>query len=322
MLVKNIKENIGKSIIGQEELVDNLLICLFAGGHALLEGMPGLAKTKLTKALADSIDTKFKRIQFTPDLLPADITGSDIFIRETSKFEFVEGPLINNIILADEINRAPAKVQSALLEALAEGQVTIGNKTIKLPQLFMVLATQNPIEQEGTYNLPEAQLDRFMMKLEVNYPNSQEELKILQLELGNITSDKADKVGGGKVNITPVASERDILEARNQTASIFVDDKILQYIVSIVMATRKPEAYGEQLSSLISYGASTRASLALLRCSQAAAFIDGSDFVAPYHVQRIAYEVLRHRIIPSFEAEADNVTHNDIIDHIIELVAV
>ena len=313
MAAEKIKDFIGQKIIGQETLINNMLTCLIAGGHMLIEGMPGLAKTTATKALADSIETNFKRIQFTPDLLPSDITGSDVFVKETGKFEFVAGPLLNNVILADEINRAPAKVQSALLEAMGEGQVTVGLNTLKLPELFMVIATQNPIEQEGTYNLPEAQMDRFMMKVVVDYPTPEEELEVLKLVSGQKKLDKSKM---------SVASEKEIFDLRAKATKIYTDEKIENYIVSIVSCTRNPENFSNDLANMVRHGASPRASIALLKCAQAIALMEGTDYVAPHHVQQIAYEVLRHRIAPSFEAEADNITTDDIIDQILQVVAV
>ena len=289
-----------------------MLVCLIAGGHMLIEGMPGLAKTTATKALAESIDTKFKRIQFTPDLLPADITGSDVFVREKDKFEFHPGPIFNNIILADEINRAPAKVQSALLEAMGESQVTVGLNTMKLPELFMVVATQNPIEQEGTYSLPEAQMDRFMMKVLIDHPTFEEEMEILRMEEGKKKNHQKEVI----------TNTEEIFTARKKCNDVYVDEKIEKYIVSIVMATREPGKYNPDLANLIRYGASPRASIALLKCSRALALIEGSDFVAPHHIQRLAYEILRHRISASFEAEADNITTDDIITQILQVVAV
>ncbi len=312
MKLDKIKNYVENRIIGQKNLIDNMLVCLIAGGHMLIEGMPGLAKTTATKSLAESIEANFKRIQFTPDLLPADITGSDIFVREKDKFEFHPGPIFNNIILADEINRAPAKVQSALLEAMGEHQVTVGLNTFKLPELFMVVATQNPIEQEGTYNLPEAQMDRFMMKVLVEHPAFDEELEILRIEEGkrkNFTKEAVTNVD-------------EIFLARKKAEEVYVDEKVEKYIVAIVMATREPGKYNQDLANLIRYGASPRASIALLKCSRALALIEGQDFVAPHHVQRLAYEILRHRIIPSFEAEADNIATDDIITQILQLVAV
>jgi MoxR-like ATPase len=312
MKLDKIKNYIESRIVGQKDLIENMLVCLVAGGHMLIEGMPGLAKTTATKSLAESIDAKFKRIQFTPDLLPADITGSDVFVRERDRFEFHPGPIFNNIILADEINRAPAKVQSALLEAMGEAQVTVGLNTMKLPELFMVVATQNPIEQEGTYNLPEAQMDRFMMKVLIDHPSFEEELQILRMEEGKVINPYREVV----------TSPEEIFAIRKKCADVYVDEKIEKYIVSIVMATREPAKYGNDIANLIRYGASPRATIALLKCSRALALIEGNDFVAPHHVQRLAFEILRHRISASFEAEADNITTDDIITQILQVVAV
>ncbi len=312
MKLEKIKHYVEGRIVGQKNLIENMLVCLIAGGHMLIEGMPGLAKTTATKTLAESIDAKFKRIQFTPDLLPADITGSDVFIREKDRFEFHPGPIFNNIILADEINRAPAKVQSALLEAMGEAQVTVGLNTTKLPELFMVVATQNPIEHEGTYDLPEAQMDRFMMKVLIDHPSFEEELEILRMEEGK-------KKHFHKEVITDI---EEIFAAREKCKQIYVDEKIEKYIVSIVMCTREPAKYSPEIANLIRYGASPRASIALLKCARALALIEGQDFVAPHHVQRLAPEILRHRISASFEAEADNITTDDIITQILQVVAV
>ncbi len=312
MKLDKIRQYVGNRVIGQKNLIESMLVCLISGGHMLVEGMPGLAKTTATKSLAESIDAKFKRIQFTPDLLPADITGSDVFIRERDKFEFHPGPIFNNIILADEINRAPAKVQSALLEGMGEAQVTVGLNTFKLPELFMVVATQNPIEQEGTYNLPEAQMDRFMMKVVVEHPNFDEELEILRMEQGKRRSPATESV----------TTIDEILLARKNAANIYVDEKIERYIVAIVMASREPARFSQNLATLIRHGASPRASIALLNGSRALAQLEGLDYVAPHHVQKIAADILRHRIIPTFEAEADNVTTDDIITQLLQVVAV
>jgi MoxR-like ATPase len=312
MSLKNIQEFLQSKIIGQANLVESMLVCLVADGHMLIEGMPGLAKTTAAKALADAISVNFKRIQFTPDLLPADITGSDVFLREKDAFEFHEGPLFNNIIIADEINRAPAKVQSALLEAMGERQVTVGLTTRKLPELFLVLATQNPIEQEGTYNLPEAQLDRFLIKTIVGYPSYEEELAILRL----VTNPEPINSQIHKTN------QLEILEARKQAAKIYMDEKIERYIVSIIACTREPEKFSDDLAKLIRYGASPRATISLVKCAKALALINGSDYVSPHHVQKIAASVLRHRIQPSFEAESENITADDIIERILQVVAV
>lgn len=316
MKLEKVRKYVESRIIGQKTLVDNMLICLIAGGHMLIEGMPGLAKTTATKALAEGISADFKRIQFTPDLLPSDITGSDIYIREKNNFEFSAGPLFNNIILADEINRAPAKVQSALLEAMGEGQITVGMNTRKLPDLFMVIATQNPIEQEGTYALPEAQMDRFMMKVLVTYPTASEELEILRLATNSKNSDTKLQQSNA------ITSLPEIYEARAKANEIYSDAKIEKYIVSLVSCTRNPADFSTDLASLIRYGASPRASIALMKCAKAYALLEGSEFVAPHHVQAVAYEVLRHRILPSFEAEADNISNDDIIDRILQVVAV
>ncbi|MDX1949016.1 MAG: MoxR family ATPase [Rickettsiales bacterium] len=316
MKLDKVRKYLETRIIGQKSLIDNMLVCLLAGGHLLIEGMPGLAKTSASKYLAEAVNSNFKRIQFTPDLLPSDITGSDIYIKEKNSFEFCAGPIFNNIILADEINRAPAKVQSALLEAMGEGQVSVGLETRKLPDLFMVIATQNPIDQEGTYNLPEAQLDRFLMKSVITYPLPSEELEILRLA----TNSKNSETKLNKANAITTIPE--ILEARALANEIFVDAKIEKYIVSLVTCTRNPTDFSSDLANLIRFGASPRASIALMKCAKAFAYLEGSEFVAPHHVQAIAYEVLRHRILPSFEAEADNISNDDIIDRVLQVVAV
>ena len=308
--LRKIADNLANNIIGQAELNQNLLIALLAKGHILMEGMPGLAKTKSAETLAASINAGFKRIQFTPDLLPSDLIGGDIYVQEKNKFEFLSGPLFTNLVLADEINRAPAKVQSALLEAMAEKQISVGNNTYKLPELFMVIATQNPIEQEGTYKLPEAQLDRFLLHIKVDYPNMANELKILnQFETKVLTK-------------TNIIDNQVILAMQNEVANIYLDDKLKQYIVELIIATRNPEKYSKELAELIEYGASPRASLALCQTAKALAYIEGEDFVQPYHIQKMAKNVLRHRLILSYKAEAQNISADQIIDKIIEQVAI
>jgi MoxR-like ATPase len=275
--------------------------------------MPGLAKTTAAKAIAQSIQSNFHRIQFTPDLLPSDLIGTEIYVHETSNFTFRKGPIFNNILLADEINRAPAKVQSALLEAMGEKQVTVGHSTYELPELYMVIATQNPIEHEGTYNLPEAQLDRFLMNTVISYPNHEEERRILEL------SDNKKQI---RLKAAPNTTQQDIFIARREVASIFVDAKLKDYIVSLVAATRTPARYSQKLESWLRHGASPRASLALLHCARALAWLEGADFVTPRHIQAVAPAILRHRIIPSFESEAEDVSRDDIIRHLLEVVAI
>ncbi|MFA0011847.1 MULTISPECIES: AAA family ATPase [Vibrio] len=299
-------------IIGQQELVKQLMIALLADGHILVEGPPGLAKTRAVKSLADCVEGDFHRIQFTPDLLPADLTGTDIFRPETGEFTFQSGPIFNSLILADEINRAPAKVQAAMLEAMAEKQVTAGRKTYALPELFLVMATQNPIEQEGTYPLPEAQLDRFLLHLEVAYPDMESELEILRLNRG-------EAQGNQPVQPEPI-SQQTIFEARQEVLNIHMADTIEQYIIRLVMATRQPKQYSDQLDQWLDMGVSPRATIALDRCARAHAWLAGRDYVTPQDVQAMAFPVLRHRLLRSYHAQAEGVTANQVIAHLISLV--
>ncbi|MEZ9395595.1 AAA family ATPase [Vibrio splendidus] len=299
-------------IIGQQELVKQLMIALLADGHILVEGPPGLAKTRAVKSLADCVEGDFHRIQFTPDLLPADLTGTDIFRPETGEFTFQSGPIFNSLILADEINRAPAKVQAAMLEAMAEKQVTAGRKTYALPDLFLVMATQNPIEQEGTYPLPEAQLDRFLLHLEVAYPDIESELEILRLNRG-------EAQGNQPVQPEPI-SQQTIFEARQEVLNIHMADTIEQYIIRLVMATRQPKQYSDQLDQWLDMGVSPRATIALDRCARAHAWLAGRDYVTPQDVQAMAFPVLRHRLLRSYHAQAEGVTANQVIAHLISLV--
>lgn len=299
-------------IIGQQELVKQLMIALLADGHILVEGPPGLAKTRAVKSLADCVEGDFHRIQFTPDLLPADLTGTDIFRPETGEFTFQSGPIFNSLILADEINRAPAKVQAAMLEAMAEKQVTAGRKTYALPDLFLVMATQNPIEQEGTYPLPEAQLDRFLLHLEVEYPDMESEFEILRLNRGEAQ---------GNESIQPQEiSQQTIFEARQEVLNIHMADTIEQYIIRLVMATRQPKQYSDQLAQWLDMGVSPRATIALDRCARAHAWLAGRDYVTPQDVQTMAFPVLRHRLLRSYHAQAEGVTANQVIAHLISLV--
>ncbi|MEZ9411705.1 AAA family ATPase [Vibrio lentus] len=299
-------------IIGQQELVKQLMIALLADGHILVEGPPGLAKTRAVKSLADCVEGDFHRIQFTPDLLPADLTGTDIFRPETGEFTFQSGPIFNSLILADEINRAPAKVQAAMLEAMAEKQVTAGRKTYALPDLFLVMATQNPIEQEGTYPLPEAQLDRFLLHLEVEYPDMESELEILRLNRGEAQ---------GNESVQPQEiSQQTIFEARQEVLNIHMADTIEQYIIRLVMATRQPKQYSDQLDQWLDMGVSPRATIALDRCARAHAWLAGRDYVTPQDVQAMAFPVLRHRLLRSYHAQAEGVTANQVIAHLISLV--
>lgn len=302
----------GKVIVGQKHLVENLMIALLANGHILLEGVPGLAKTLAISTLAKAVDAKFSRIQFTPDLLPADVTGTLIYSQKKESFEVHKGPVFANFVLADEINRAPAKVQSALLEAMQERQVTLGDETYKLPEPFLVMATQNPIEQEGTYPLPEAQVDRFMLKAVVSYPGKEEEKLILRMNSsGEFPQPNA------------VVGPEDILRARGVVREVYMDEKIERYIVDIVYATRTPEAYGlGELKGLISFGASPRASISLASAARAYAFIKRRGYVIPEDVRAVCPEVLRHRIGLTYEAEAENVTSDQIVEKVINAVIV
>jgi MoxR-like ATPase len=311
LLISSIRKEISKQLVGQERLIDSLLTGLLTGGHVLIEGVPGLAKTRAVKALASAVQAQFKRIQFTPDLLPADLTGTEIYRPKTGDFVTRKGPLFNNIILADEINRAPSKVQSALLEAMEEKQVTIGDETFALPFPFLVLATQNPIEQEGTYPLPEAQVDRFMLKVLVDYPDKAQELEILK------------KIGfSGSESISPVINCDELSAMSKLMDEIYVDEKLKEYIVNLVSATRDPKAYGMDTAGYIQYGASPRASIFLARAARVNAFLSGRGYVTPQDIKQVGPDVLRHRIILSFEAEAEEVSCEDIIHTLFDSVEV
>ena len=302
-LVSDVSREVARRVVGQEYMVERLMISLLTGGHVLLEGVPGLAKTLTVRTLAETISTSFQRIQFTPDLLPADIVGTQIYDQATGQFLVKKGPIFANIILADEINRAPAKVQAALLEAMQEKQVTIGGTTYRLEEPFLVLATQNPIEQEGTYPLPEAQVDRFMLKLRVGYPSREEEKEIMRR-----------MASGEPIPIRHVASPETILEARHRIADLYMDERIVDYIVDIVHATRVPSDFGlTELTPLVEFGASPRATIALAQASRAHAFLRGRSFVTPDDVKAIAPDVLRHRVLTSYEAEAEEVTSDDVV---------
>ncbi|WP_261905087.1 AAA family ATPase [Vibrio fortis] len=307
-----LKTYLESQIIGQQELVKQLMVALLADGHILVEGPPGLAKTRAVKSLADCVEGDFHRIQFTPDLLPADLTGTDIFRPETGDFTFQAGPIFNSLILADEINRAPAKVQAAMLEAMAEKQVTAGRKTYPLPELFLVMATQNPIEQEGTYPLPEAQLDRFLLHLDVEYPDMESELAILRLNRG-------EAQGQAPVQPEPLP-QQSVFEARQEVLNVHMAESIEQYIVRLVMATRQPEKYSPQLAQWLEMGVSPRATIALDRCARAHAWLSGRDYVTPEDVQTMAFPVLRHRLLRSYHAQAEGITPNQVITHLISLV--
>ena len=319
--ITNLKQFMESRILGQEELVRKLIITMLADGHALVEGAPGLAKTKAIKTLSECIEAAYSRIQFTPDLLPSDITGSDIYVASTGQFEFRKGPIFANLILADEINRAPAKVQSALLEAMAERQVSVGGKQYKLPKLFMVMATQNPIEHEGTYNLPEAQLDRFLMYIKIDQPEAATEHKILQLVRNeeNSTQTAADSLAQFEAKYGVIQAE-DVFAARQEAYKVYCSDAVEEYLIQLIMATRHPEKYDETLKNTIAFGASPRATIALDKCAQINAWLSGRDFVTPEDVHAVVYDVLRHRIILSFEAQAGGLTSDDIIASLLKIV--
>jgi MoxR-like ATPase len=310
--VNRLRIEIAKVIVGQKNMIDRLLIGLFSKGHILLEGVPGLAKTMAVKALAATLHAEFKRIQFTPDLLPADLIGTEIFDARTSEFSVKKGPLFHNIILADEINRAPSKVQSALLEAMQERQITIGGHTFPLPRPFLVLATQNPIEQEGAYALPEAQVDRFMLKLKIDYPSREEEREIVKRH-GR----------PGEIAISPILDPEELDDIRAIIADVRLDETLLDYILNIVISTRKPAEFGlEDLASMIEFGASPRGAINLSMAARAYAFLQGRAYVTPQDIKSIAPDALRHRIIPTYEAEAEDVTTDDIISRIFDMIEV
>ncbi|MCG9789127.1 AAA family ATPase [Vibrio barjaei] len=300
-------------VIGQDNLVKQLLVALLADGHILVEGPPGLAKTRAVKSLADCIEGSFHRVQFTPDLLPSDLTGTDIYRPETGEFQFKSGPIFHSLILADEVNRAPAKVQAAMLEAMAEKQISVGQTTYPLPELFLVMATQNPIEQEGTYPLPEAQLDRFLLHLEVNYPDADSELAILRLNRGEAL--------GESHHFESRISQQEIFAARRQVLSIHMAESIEKYIVRLVMATRTPDAYSNDLVNWIEMGVSPRATIALDRAARAHAWLSGRDFVSPEDIHEIIYPVLRHRLLLTYQAQAEGIDGNRIIDELLKTVA-
>ncbi|MDQ6999110.1 MAG: MoxR family ATPase [Mariprofundus sp.] len=315
--VYHLIERVQQQILGQDELINRMLIALLADGHLLVEGAPGLAKTRAIKVLADGLEGDFHRVQFTPDLLPSDLTGTEIYRPQDASFKFQSGPLFHNLILADEINRSPAKVQSALLEAMAERQITVGNVTHQLPELFLVMATQNPIEQEGTYPLPEAQLDRFLMHVRIGYPDAVTEKAILRLTRNEMLQDS--KVGqSSHIKI----SQTDLFAARKEAMQLYMADELEDYIVHLVMATRHPEQYNDDLARWIQFAASPRATIALDRCARAHAWLAGRDFVSPEDIQAIAPDVLRHRVLLSFEAEAAGISSDDVISELLKRVAV
>ncbi|MGB2119288.1 MAG: AAA family ATPase [Porticoccaceae bacterium] len=310
--INQLKDWLASKIVGQEHLVERLMIALLADGHLLVEGAPGLAKTKAIKTLSEGMDADFHRVQFTPDLLPADITGSDIYRPQQGSFEFQAGPLFHNLVLADEINRAPAKVQSALLEAMAERQISVGKNTYQLPELFLVMATQNPIEQEGTYPLPEAQMDRFLMHIMVDYPAPETERMILNLS-------RQEALQTEQSDIEPLTQET-LFAARKQVLAVHMAEPVEEYLVQLILATRNTSAYGGDLALWLDFGASPRATIALDRCSRALAWMEGRDFVTPDDIRAVAQDVLRHRLILSFEAEAAGITANQVIDKLLATV--
>jgi len=314
---QQLKSYINQQIIGQDILLERMLISLLADGHILVEGAPGLAKTRAINVLSRGIEANFHRVQFTPDLLPADLTGTEIYRPQQGSFEFQKGPLFHNLILADEINRSPAKVQAALLEAMAERQITVGRTTYPLPSLFLVMATQNPIEQEGTYPLPEAQLDRFLLHVKIDYPKAKHEKAILHLArqeaMGILTEQKQP--------FQPL-SQQTVLNARKEVLSVYLSNDLEDYLLQLVLATRKPSVYGQDLANWIQYGVSPRASIALDRCARARAWLHQRDFVSPEDIQTIAFDCLRHRLILSYEAEAEGISTDEVIQQLIARIAV
>ena len=314
--IQQLRKNMSKSIIGQKQLIDRIILVLLADGNMLLEGLPGLAKTRAIKALAENLDCGLSRIQFTPDLLPSDITGTEIYIPdEKERFVFQKGPIFSNLILADEINRAPAKVQSALLEAMEERQVTVAGHTYKMNDLFMVMATQNPIEQEGTYPLPEAQMDRFLVHTVIDYPDDNSELEIMRLNKKEASQSKKEK------NVDTI-SQQSIFESRKEIAQVKVTEELEKYMVSLISATRYPERYDKALAELIEFGASPRGTIALDRCSRVNAWMNGNDYVSPDNIHNVIKDVLRHRIALSYKGRAEGITTDQIVDKLIEVVAV
>jgi MoxR-like ATPase len=311
--IESLRTWLDSKIVGQQQLTERLIIALLADGHLLVEGAPGLAKTKAIKTLSEGLEANFHRVQFTPDLLPSDITGSDIYRPQQGTFEFQAGPLFHNLVLADEINRAPAQVQSALLEAMAERQVSVGQKSYPLPDLFLVMATQNPIEQEGTYPLPEAQMDRFLMHVLVDYPTPDTERTILQLSRDEALGNQSD-------DLEPI-SQQILFDARQQVLAVHMNEAVEEYLVQVILATRNTQAYGGDLADWLDYGASPRATIALDRCSRAVAWLDNRDYVTPDDIRAVAHDVLRHRLILSFEAEAAGIDSNQVIDTLLSTVA-
>ena len=313
-LVAYLKSYMNGCIVGQQRFVDRLLLALFADGHILLEGAPGVAKTKAVNALSKTLECDSRRIQFTPDLLPGDLTGTDVFRPEAGSFTFQRGPLFHSLILADEINRAPAKVQSALLEAMAERQVSVGGTTYPLPELFMVMATQNPLEQEGTYPLPEAQLDRFLLHVKIDYPSLDAEREILKIVQKEVIGETSDPEW--------IISSQEVFTARQQAMQTYASEALIEYILQLIQATRKPAVYGEDLADMVAFGASPRSTIALDRCARVHAWMRGADFATPSDVQAVMHDVLRHRVILSFEAQADGINADTFIDALIDRVPV
>lgn len=316
--IQQLKNHINQYVIGQHLLINRLIIALLADGHLLVEGAPGLAKTRAIKVLSEGIEGDFHRVQFTPDLLPADLTGTEIYRPQDGSFTFQKGPLFHNLVLADEINRAPAKVQSALLEAMGERQITVASKTYPLPQLFLVMATQNPIEQEGTYPLPEAQLDRFLMHINIDYPDKEAEKEILQLA----RKEAREEIDKPSASETAKISQQAIFDARKEVLDIHLADNLEEYVIQIVMATRNPKPYGDDLAQWQQYGASPRGCIALDRCARAHAWLEGRDYVDPGDIQSVVYDVLRHRVLLSYEAEAEGITPDRFIKELISRIAV
>ncbi len=312
--INALKTWLNHQIVGQPQLVDRLLTALLADGHLLVEGAPGLAKTKAINSLAKGIEAEFHRVQFTPDLLPSDVTGTDIYRPETGEFSFQPGPIFHNLVLADEINRAPAKVQSALLEAMAERQISVGKSTYPLPELFLVMATQNPIEQEGTYPLPEAQLDRFLMHVRVGYPDIAAEREILRLNRNEARKDP--------ITQPTVVTQKQLFDARDEALALYMADNVEEYLVQLVGATRNPGAYDPALAKYIEFGVSPRATISLDRCARAHAWLEGKDYVSPDNIQAVIHDVFRHRLLLSFEAEAAGITPDEIINQLLALVPV
>ncbi len=316
--LQRLRHYASSQVIGQAVLIERMLLALLADGHMLVEGAPGLAKTRAINVLGRGVEGNFHRVQFTPDLLPADLTGTEIYRPQDGSFHFQQGPLFHNLVLADEINRSPAKVQSALLEAMGERQITVGSKTYPLPPLFMVMATQNPIEQEGTYPLPEAQLDRFLLYVRIGYPEAKHEREILHL----VRSEARGKVvGESTIDFTPIPQQV-LFQARTEVLDLYMAEPLEEYLLQLVLATRNPGAYGPELGRWLQYGASPRATIALDRCARARAWLEGRDYVTPEDIQSIAYDVLRHRLILSYEAEAEGVSTDQFIRELIRRVAV